>query len=279
MNLSKMKKVISSIPDGFVITSEMFKEFFLHNQIVLTHSNIQQNLLDGQFPADMQNDILSQYSNLMDNAPSPVAVRSSSASEDLEGASFAGQYETLLNIRNEEELFTSIKKCWASFFSPIVQNYASMHNVSLEDMHMGVLVQKMVQAEVSGVVFSSNPVTHDHREVLINASYGLGETIVDGTVTPDMFIVNKDTHHITSELGLKEVQTIQTSAGSQTVEVPESWQVKFSMDEQEVLELVRVTKEIEDYYEKPVDIEFATIDKTIHILQTRPITTIKEPVT
>ncbi|WP_226580956.1 PEP/pyruvate-binding domain-containing protein [Halobacillus litoralis] len=278
MNLSKTKKIIPSIPDGFVVTSEIFKAFLIHNDLESSNPDIQEDILNGHFSESMKEEISAHYAELVKDQPTHVAVRSSSASEDLEGASFAGQYETMLNIRNEEELLQSIKKCWASYFSAYVQDYASLHNVSLENLHMGVLVQQMVAADVSGVIFSSNPVTHNHQEVLVNASYGLGETIVDGTVTPDMFIVHKEENTITKELGLKEIQTIQTEEGNETIDVPETWQDLFSLNDSNVLEIVSMTKEIELYYGLPVDIEFAMKDNHIHILQTRPITTMKESI-
>ncbi|MFA7746208.1 PEP/pyruvate-binding domain-containing protein, partial [Salinicoccus roseus] len=141
------------------------------------------------------------------------AVRSSSASEDLEGASFAGQYETYLNIKTEEEFLGKVKECWASFFSARVSGYKEKMNNDTAEPLMGVVVQGLINSEVSGVIFSRNPVTHDDGELMISASYGLGEAIVSGSVTPDTFIVNKDTFQIEKEIGLKEMYIVSKDEG------------------------------------------------------------------
>ncbi len=276
MNLSKIKTVLHNIPDGFVVTSEAFKNFLSFNNINTTENvNIQDDILTGELPNDMRLTIFENYEMLKDGSNYAVAVRSSSALEDLEGASFAGQYETILNVRHIDELIHSIKRCWASYFSSYVQDYAQNNQISLADVQMGVLVQGMVLADVSGVIFSSNPVTHNRNEILINASYGLGEAIVDGSVTPDMFIINKQSNDVMKELGLKEIQIIPTESGNRVVDVALEQQEIFCLEDAMIQELVNFTIQIEDYYKHPVDIEFAIHNNQIFILQSRPITTLK----
>ncbi|MCM3117538.1 PEP/pyruvate-binding domain-containing protein [Neobacillus sp. MER 74] len=276
MNLSKIKRILNNIPDGYVVTSDAFKEFLSFNHINTTsNENVQDEIIHAKFPANMELTIAEKFEALKKSSNYAVAVRSSSALEDLEGASFAGQYETILNVRTLEELLHSIKRCWASYFSSYVLDYAKNNSISLSDVQMGVLVQGMVNADVSGVIFSTNPVTHNQNEILINASYGLGEAIVDGSVTPDMFIINKQSNHIMKELGLKEIQIIPAESGNETVDVPIEQQEVFCLEEDLIHQLTDVTKEIEAYYQYPVDIEFAINNHQIFILQSRPITTLK----
>lgn len=276
MNLSKMKTVLKDIPDGFVVTSEAFKNFLSFNNIEpANNKNIEEDILRANIPNTMENELVEHFEMLKDGSTYAVAVRSSSALEDLEGASFAGQYETILNVKTVDELLHSIKRCWASYFSSYVQDYAQHNSISLADVQMGVLIQGMVNADVSGVIFSSNPVTNNHNEILINASYGLGEAVVDGSVTPDLFIIDKQTNVVTKELGLKEIQVISSESGIETVDVPADQQGLFSLEEDMIQKLVSITKEIEDYYQHPVDIEFAIHSEKVFVLQSRPITTLK----
>lgn len=277
MNLSKMTKILSNIPDGFIVTTEAFKKFLSLNNIeTKDNENIKIEILHADYPHELKCSILEHYERLKSNtATYAVAVRSSSALEDLKGASFAGQYETILNVRNEEELLHSIKCCWASYFSSYAQEYAKNNHISLSDVKMGVLVQGMVDADVAGVIFSSNPVTFNHNEILINANYGLGESVVDGMVTPDLFIVHKEKRFITKELGLKDIKIIPGENGKETVHVPINLQEVFCLEDEKILALTDITKKIEDYYQHPVDIEFAIKNNHIFILQARPITTLK----
>ncbi|MFF2878114.1 PEP/pyruvate-binding domain-containing protein [Gottfriedia sp. NPDC057991] len=277
MNLSKMAILFDHIPDGFILTGEVFKAFLSINNIETTNNErIQSEILQGEFPDQMKRYILMNFEGLKSNTDTyAVAVRSSSALEDLRGASFAGQYETILNVRSEEELLHSIKRCWASYFSTYVQEYAKKNQISLSDVKMGVLVQGMVDADVAGVIFSMNPVTFNKQEIIINASYGLGESVVDGLVTPDLFVLNKESELIIKELGLKEIQVIPLETGMEKAEVPPSLQEVFCLEDEKIMALMDITKKIENYYQHPVDIEFAIKNDQLYILQVRPITTLK----
>lgn len=275
MNLSKMAKLFDHIPDGFILTGEAFKAFLSINNIETTNNErVQSEILQGEFPDQMKRTILMQFERLKSNTYA-VAVRSSSALEDLRGASFAGQYETILNVRSEKELLHSIKRCWASYFSSYVHDYAKKNQISLSEVKMGVLVQGMVDADVAGVIFSMNPVTFNKQEIIINASYGLGESVVDGLVTPDLFVLNKESELIIKELGHKEVQVKPMETGIEKAEVPPSLQEVFCLEDEKIMDLMDITKKIENYYQHPVDIEFAIKNNQLYILQVRPITTLK----
>jgi pyruvate,water dikinase len=193
----------------------------------------------------------------------------------LEEASFAGQYETILNVTSLPHLLDSLKRCWASLFSDRVKEYALRQRIGLEagELPMGVLVQQMVQADVSGVIFSINPVTRSSDEIVINASYGLGEAIVSGLVTPDMYVVRKSDGQVKKELGLKEMKIVSADLETVEMETTEEEQNRFCLTDEKIAELAEQAKLIEAYFHMPVDIEFAVKDGHVHILQARPITT------
>ncbi|MBI2334810.1 hypothetical protein HYU96_03325 [Candidatus Daviesbacteria bacterium] len=181
-----------------------------------------------------------------------VSVRSSAVAEDSSKASWAGQLETYLNI-SKEELINKIKDCWNSVNSQRVRSYAAGQNLSEDELLMAVIVQNMVDAKAAGVMFTANPVTSNKEEIMIESVLGLGEKLVQGSVSPDNFIVDKETEEIKN----KDLQ------GEQTI------------DDESIKELAKLGKKIEDHYSSPQDIEWA-IDKQdkIWILQSRPITTL-----
>jgi pyruvate, water dikinase len=274
-NLGIMLKQNFPVPAGFVITSSVFKAL-LHAIDLDSRpaaSDFEQKFMGASILPCIVADIQTSYLSLHKHNIYAVAVRSSSAMEDLSSASFAGQYETFLNVCTFEDLIVSVKRCWYSFFSPLVQVYASHQQVSLDSLYMGVLVQGMIDADVSGVIFSKNPVTNEQQEIIINSSYGLGEGIVSGLVTPDQFIVNKKTRGMMTELGSKELKVIPAKHGTQTVNTSTQEQETYCLMEQEIENLVKLTLEIEQHYSTPVDIEFAMKQGRCYVLQVRPITT------
>ncbi|WP_369361271.1 PEP/pyruvate-binding domain-containing protein [Priestia megaterium] len=277
-NLSKMIQHVSHIPTGFVLTSHALHSFLTFNQIEIKAEDsnvIEKKIQSGTFPSVLQKEIVSSYVNIQGAGAGvkAVAVRSSSALEDLENASFAGQYETILNVRNREELLTSIKECWASYFSSVVQAYAEDKEISLSNPQMGVLVQGMVEADVSGVIFSVNPITESEDEVVINVAYGLGEGVVSGGVTPDLFIIHKQTKSIVKELGLKEYKLVSGFTGITKAVTTDKEKNEFSISDETALQLLRLTNQVEQYCQYAVDIEFAIKNEHIYLLQVRPVTT------
>jgi pyruvate,water dikinase len=274
-NLSKMIQHISHIPKGFVLTSHALHFFLTFNQIEIKgeeSSVIEKKIQSGTFPLALQKEIVSSYTDVQGAGIKAVAVRSSSALEDLEDASFAGQYETVLNVRNIEELLTSIKTCWASYFSSVVQAYAEDKEISLSNPQMGVLVQGMVEADVSGVIFSVNPITESKDEVVINVTYGLGEGIVSGAITPDLFIIHKKTRNIMKELGLKEYKLVSGFTGITKAVTTDKEKNEFSISDETALQLLHLTNRVEQYCRYAVDIEFAIKNENIYLLQVRPVT-------
>jgi pyruvate,water dikinase len=270
------------IPDGFILTSDTLSYFMEANGLTAADFEDEEsvaNLINSPLPRDLENEIAARYEQLKlvagDNGLS-VAVRSSSSAEDLQQASFAGQYETILHVTDFEHLLQSVKACWASLFSSRVRHYAQQTNVAIDtslSASMGILVQKMVFADVSGVIFSINPVTGNRDEIVINASYGLGEAVVSGIVTPDAYYVDKTTLSIRKELGLKEVKIVCVGKETRETETTEQEQDRFCLSNEAIAELARETLKIETYYSHSVDIEFAVKEQRVYILQARPITT------
>lgn len=277
-NLANLTGQNIRIPTGFVITSDALDRFLKANGLQPDENlkDIEEWFLRATVPDEVQQEVSTAFSQLQEmDGHHAVAVRSSSSNEDLEEASFAGQYETILNVTDLPHLLKSIKSCWASLFSAQVREYSLQKNVewNLDSPPMGVLVQRMVQADVSGVVFSMNPVTQDEEEIVINASYGLGEAIVSGLVTPDTFIVGKTDGYVKKELGLKDMKIVAADKETMEAETTKLEQTSFCLTDDQIDELAEQTRKIETFFGHPVDIEFAVKDGSIYILQARPVTT------
>lgn len=206
--------------------------------------------------------------------PQPgVAVRSSALDEDGPDASFAGQFATFLNVSGAQGVVQAVKRCWQSALSERVQRYVRAHDLSPNSVRMAVLVQQLVPADVSAVAFSVNPVTGARDEVVINASWGLGESVVSGTVTPDTFVVRKaDATVLSRDLSDKHRMTVPAAGGVEEVAVPRLLRRHPSLDEEQVVEVARLALDLEQRMGWPVDIECAYENGTLHLLQCRPVT-------
>ncbi|MFC7441564.1 PEP/pyruvate-binding domain-containing protein [Laceyella putida] len=272
-NLSILLNHQLPVPDGFVVAMDALSRTLQANRLDLKKPrDLERKLPAIDIPDDVKEEIKANFDRLLESYDA-VAVRSSSAAEDLEGASFAGQYETYLNVTTFEELLAKLKACWASMFTAQVFQYLDKMNIALADLSMGVAVQGMVYSEVSGVMFSANPITKNPHEVVINASYGLGEAIVSGIATPDLYIVKKENDHIEKELGLKEVKMLAGVTGTTTVDTTEEERNQYCLSDRDVLKLAEIAKRVERIYGHPVDMEFGMQKGAIYLLQARPITT------
>ena len=203
------------------------------------------------------------------------AVRSSGSKEDLESASFAGQYTTILNVKGENDLLKAIKECWASAYSDQVISYCTDYGIGFTGLEMSVILQEMVPAEKSGVLFSVNPMTGADKEMLIEAAFGLGEALVSGKVTPDMYCYNwYDEKETLREIAAKEsaVKILDGVSGTVDVTCDQEEQLREVLDRVEVETLVRLGLSIQDDYGFPVDVEWAWYNNRFYILQSRPVT-------
>lgn len=238
---------------------------------------------EAETPKEIQDIVREAYRQLAQRVGTPelsVAVRSSATAEDLPGASFAGQQETYLNVSDEEELLEKIKKCWSSLYTARAIFYRHEKRFSQEKVALSVIVQKMVNAKTAGVMFTIHPATGDISRIIIDANWGLGETVVLGEVTPDSYVMDKNTMRITErKVVRKTVEMVRDPATGKTLrrDVPAARQNVACLSNEEILRLAELGLKIEKIYGNPQDIEWA-IDKDLpyphntYILQSRPET-------
>jgi pyruvate,water dikinase len=257
-NLSRLARMYHRVPDGF---------------------SLPVTVMDEAHPLDLRNEITAAISDLMACHSLPdfiAAVRSSAVDEDGVTASFAGQHETYLNIVGADAIIQAVTRCWESARSEHALDYRRQQGLSVDRPQIAVLVQQLVAADVAAVVFSANPITGDRDEVMINASWGLGESIVGGTVTPDTFIVRKaDLAVIQRVIADKQRMTVSAPGGTREVDVPRFLRNTTSLNDGQVIELAKLALTLEATMEHPVDVECAYAGGELYLLQCRPITTLK----
>ncbi len=297
-NLGEMTQANIPVPGGFIVTANAYFDFLEKaglkdkirqrlepldpgnsKQLQQIAAEVKQLILDAAMPAELARGIEQAYTKMGGGL---VAVRSSATAEDLPEASFAGQQRTLLNIQGGKEVVTAVQECWASLFEPRAIFYRHQQGFDHFKVGIAVPVQKMVQSQASGVMFTLEPVTSDSKKIVIEAVFGLGEAIVSGEVTPDLYVVDKDSLKITTKKTVnQESQLVKnpTAGAKETniwVSIPASTQSQPKLTDTEITKLAWVGKQIENHYRFPQDIEWAKEDNKIYILQTRPVTTIKE---
>ncbi|MEI6267150.1 MAG: PEP/pyruvate-binding domain-containing protein [bacterium] len=252
-SLGEMTQSGIPVPTGFVITTQAYISFH-----------------ESELPSKIQKQILAKFDSLgLDR----VAVRSSAIAEDSSSASWAGQFNTVLNV-NREGLIDAIMDCWQSSNSETVKYYAKRNDISEDQLALAIVVQKMVNSNVSGVVFSINPVTGNKEEMMIEACYGLGEMLVQGMVTPDNYIVSKYDLSIREKRISNQTQKIiNTVNGTETISIEQSQQSLQKLSDEKIFKLSKLVMLIENYYGCPQDIEWAIEDDELFILQSRPVTT------
>ena len=232
-------------------------------------------------PLDLRDEIVAAISDLMACHRLPelvVAVRSSAVDEDGAAASFAGQHETYLNIVGADAIIQAVVRCWESARSERALEYRRQQGLAVDRPQLAVLVQQLVAADVAAVAFSANPITGNRAEIMINASWGLGESIVGGTVTPDTFIVRKpDLAVIQHVIADKQRMTVSDPRGTHEVDVPRFLRKEASLTDEQVVELAKLALTLETTMEHPVDVEGAFAAGVLYLLQCRPITTLIYP--
>lgn len=205
----------------------------------------------------------------------PVAVRSSALDEDGSGASFAGQHDTYLNIRGRDAVLDAVQRCLRSALNAEALAYRAQKSLDAADVRMAVLVQELVPADVAAVAFSVNPVTGNRGEMVINANWGLGESIVGGTATPDTFVVARETREVTwRDIARKDRMTVLAEHGTYDVEVTTDRQSVPCLEDAQIAEIALLAATLEEAMGWPVDIECAFAQNTLYLLQCRPITTL-----
>jgi len=297
-NLGEMTRARIPVPPGFIVTANAYFDFLEKSktmdkirgllepldtnnsrQLQQIAAEVRRVILDAPMPAELADKIKKAY---MEMGGGLVAVRSSATAEDLPEASFAGQQSTFLNIEGEDAVVNAAQRCWASLFEARAIFYREQQGFDHFKVGIAVPVQRMVQSEASGVMFTLEPVSSDTSKIAIEAVLGLGEMIVSGDVTPDTYIVDKDGMKISKkEIAAQEWKLIRSDSGKgeeanvKVVLTPEE-QAQQKISDEEIVALAKIGRRLEDWYKFPQDIEWAKEDNELYIVQTRPVTTIKE---
>jgi pyruvate, water dikinase len=297
-NLGEMLKAGFPVPPGFVTTSGAYFKHLDHNdlrepitemlegldvddtaKLQETAEKIQNMIIGAEIPPAIEEKIKENYQKLCEMRGEEevyVAVRSSATAEDLPGASFAGQQSTFLNVHGPDGTIKAVKECWASLFTARAIFYRVQNNFEHMKVGLSAVIQEMVQSEKAGVMFSVNPVNNRKNEIMIEAAYGLGEVVVSGSVTPDTYVLAKDSFKILRKDIAKQTWMIIKHKGENAkAEIKDEKQNEQKIPDEVIVELAKIGAKLEEHYEFPQDIEWAYTNNEIYIVQSRPITTLK----
>ncbi|HDS62549.1 MAG TPA: phosphoenolpyruvate synthase [Methanofollis liminatans] len=292
-SLGEMASVGLPVPKAFVVTAQAFRKFLVQTGLedslfdLLTDvdvenseeledvsRNVKNLVLDAKMPDDIREEIIQAYGTMgPDNMV--VAVRSSATAEDLPDASFAGQQETYLNIRGDAAVVEAVQMCWASLYGARAIYYRAKQGFDDRTVNIAVVVQQLIRSEKSGVMFSSHPVTGEPLTI-IEGSWGLGEAVVSGSVSPDKYVYDRRLRKVFDRMiSKKEYMIVPVGDhGTELVDIPKDRQDEPILSDAEVEGLAAFAEISEEHYNVPQDIEWAIVGSTIYILQSRPITTI-----
>jgi pyruvate,water dikinase len=279
------------IPGGFHVTTAAYERFVAENDLrssigaalekvdaskADTLTSASEQIGDLFLRADLSEEVSGAISEAyagLDQVDAAVAVRSSATTEDLHGASFAGQQATSLNVRGEDELLEAVRRCWASLWSARAIAYRERRGFDHHRGAIAVVVQRLIPAEVSGIHFTANPVSGARDEIVINAALGLGEAVVGGLATPDNFILERTTLDLRDwQTGRQEVETVLAEHGTTERPLEPERAARPTLDDEQLARLARIGRDIEDHFGSPQDIEWAYADGCFWVLQARPIT-------
>ncbi len=305
-NLGEMINVGLPVPNGFCVSAQTYKKFieitglkdkiegFLKQinvddteQLQRIAQQIQDVINNTKIPEDIAEEIMDNYEllgagkdahDLVNAKEVFVAIRSSATAEDLPSASFAGQQATYLNVKGKEKVVAAVRACWASLFTARAVYYREKNKFEHSKVLISAIVQKMVNSDKAGIMFTVNPSTNNEKEIVIEGVYGLGESIVSGQVNPDTYIVDKQTKEI-KEMRIKKQEwgLFRGENGDNVkLDIPKDEQERQVVPDSAVKELARLGKRIDDHYKKPMDIEWAMEKEEVFIVQARPVTTLNK---
>ena len=298
-NLGELTQANIPVPPGFVVTAETYDKFMqdtgIFNKVMDIIDEIDINntkelqeaaeeikeiIIATPMPDDISTMILEAYNQLsmkVGEDEADVAVRSSATAEDLPEASFAGQQDTYLHVKGDQEVLKYVQKVWASLFEARAIFYREENNFEHSKVLIAVVVQQMVDSDKAGVMFTVNPSTGENI-ALIEGSWGLGESVVSGTVTPDNYAVDKDTNKILNvTISDKKTWFVNDENGTSVQkDVPEDMRNERVLSDEELIELTEMGKRVQAHYGKPQDTEWAFHAGNLFLLQSRPITTLDE---
>ncbi|MEI6222041.1 MAG: phosphoenolpyruvate synthase [bacterium] len=308
-NLGELISIGINVPEGFVISAQSFFYFLdkanireaINSRLLSLDPNDSTSLLhaaqeaktmiqNAQIPEDIEVEILSSYHKLSspENRFPAVAVRSSATAEDLPDASFAGQQATFLNVYGDENIIAAVKSCWASLFEARAIFYRVQKHFEHSKVGIAVVVQRMVQSEKSGIMFTVDPISNDPNSLLIEAGYGLGEAVVAGEITPDEYSVNKKTIQISNKVMNQQTWQIVRTENveipteledlNEKIAIPPHLQEAQKISDKQIIDLAKIGMAIEQHYNYPQDTEWAIENDTIYLVQSRPITTLPKSI-
>jgi pyruvate,water dikinase len=279
-----------SVPPGFVVLASAFDRFLNEteieadieaiikkvnhkdtNSVELASEKIRAIIKSQTMPQDITKEILQNFKQLKSKF---VAVRSSATAEDSKSASWAGELETYLNV-TEKQVLKYVQTCWSSLFTPRAIFYRFEKKLHKQKISVAVVVQKMVQSEISGIVFTVHPVTKDYDQMVLEAGFGLGEAIVSGQVTPDTYIVHKkDLSILDINVSQQHMMITKRNKGNINKKLSVKIGGKQKLTGKQIIELSKICIKIEKHYKHPQDIEWAFEKNKFYITQSRPITTL-----
>ncbi len=296
-NLGEMYNLGIPIPNGFVVTSNAYYQFVEDNklkplikdilkitdvdqpdQLQLASKKIRSLIRKSPINQQLSIEIMKAYKKLsgfggLKNIP--VAVRTSATAEDSLDASFAGQGDTFLNVLGEANVVNRVRDCWSSLFTSRSIFYQVKKHYDHFKIGVAVPVQKLINSEISGIMFTTNPVTNAKNEIIVETIWGLGEYIVQGKITPDQHVIDKNDWKIISEEHVdQDIQLIKGKDETKEAAVPKTKKNKKKINPQMAIKIAKIGQKLHNHYGKPQDIEFAIDRGKLYIVQTRPITTI-----
>ncbi|UNK45433.1 PEP/pyruvate-binding domain-containing protein [Arthrobacter sulfonylureivorans] len=284
------------VPAGFVLSTAAYAAFVEANHLAAgiqelaalgpqaamqdyqqASDRIRTLFTGGTMPAEVAAELGAAYQSL-GHGDAAVAVRSSATAEDLASASFAGQQDSYLNVHGRESLATAVTGCWASLWTARAMAYRAREGIGPASVRLAVVVQRMIGADAAGVMFTANPANGRRDQIVISAAWGLGESVVSGTVTPDNIVVDAVTGHVLSRRTAdKDVMTVYAEQGTRVQPVPQEGRSQQVLDDPEAAALARYGAQIGDHFGAPQDIEWARTGDGFFFLQSRPITALPEP--
>lgn len=291
-SLGEMASSGIPVPDGFVVLSSTFDRFLHETDLtqeieailkIVDHKAIHtvdaasekiRGLIENQeIPEGIAKEIKEEFKKLGSEF---VAVRSSATAEDGAEHAWAGQLESFLNT-DKDSLLKNVRRCWGSLFTPRAIFYRFEKELYGTDISVAVVVQKMIQSEVSGIAFSVHPITEDYNQLIIEAGYGLGEAIVSGSITPDSYVVEKESLQIIDQnISEQKKALVKEGASNNWVMVDKEKREQQKLSNAQIIELSKIIIQIEKHYGFPCDIEWAYENNKFYIVQSRPITTLSK---
>jgi pyruvate,water dikinase len=291
-NLGELAAAGLPVPPAFIVCTEAYQEFVdragigpgvaalagaSRDDLVRRSAALQRTLLETEIPPPLAEEIMAAHSRLVSSRGDhvPLAVRSSATAEDLAGASFAGQHGTYYYV-SAARLLPMVRRCWTSLWSPEAAVYRATHGIPHASVLMAVVVQEMIESQVSGVAFTANPVTGSTDEIVIEASWGMGAALVDGRVTPDRYIVARESLHVRERrIADKRAMVrarVSRERDARLDRVSVSMQRRATLEDRDVRAVADLAASCERLFKKPQDVEWAMADGHLYVLQSRPIT-------